>query len=55
MTGMVTGEEIEMGWPRMNCEQYTTREMDAGAHADAITVHMLEHNRDKLKKMGTKG
>jgi hypothetical protein len=53
MKGMVTGEEIETGWPRMNRKQYTTREMDAGARIDAITIHMLQHNKDKLEKMGT--
>ena len=52
MKGMVTGEEIESGWVKMNRKQYTTREMDAGARADSITIHMIEHNKDKLKRMG---
>lgn len=52
MKGMVTGEEIESGWAKMNRKQYTTREMDAGARRDSITVHMINHNKDKLKRMG---
>lgn len=48
MKGMVTGEEIESGWVKMNRKQYTTREMDAGARRDSITAHMIDHNNDKL-------
>jgi hypothetical protein len=51
-TGMVTGEEIETGWPRLNKKQWSTREMDAGARADTITVHVIEHNRDKILRIG---
>jgi hypothetical protein len=49
---MVTGEEIETAWPRMNKKQYSTREMDAGARVDAITIHVIEHNKDKIWRMG---
>lgn len=42
--GMVTGEEIESGWARLNHLQYPTREMHAGARADAITIHMIQSN-----------
>ena len=52
LMGMVTGEEIETGWPRINRKQYATREMDAGARTDALTVHIIEHNKDKIKRMG---
>ena len=51
MNGMVTGEEIESGWAKLNRKQYTTREMDAGARADSITVHMIEHNKEKVSKL----
>lgn len=50
--GMVTGEEIESGWARLNHLQYPTREMHAGARADNITIHMIQSNRDKIAKMG---
>ena len=49
---MVTGEEIETGWPRINKKQYSTREMDAGGRVDAITAHAIEHNKDKIKRLG---
>ncbi len=52
LTGMVTGEEIETGWPRINKKQYSTREMDAGGRVDAITAHAIEHNKDKIKRLG---
>jgi hypothetical protein len=50
--GMVTGEEIESGWARLNHLQYQTREMDSGARADSITIHMIQSNYDKVKSMG---
>jgi hypothetical protein len=50
--GMVTGEEIESGWARLNHLQYPTREMDAGARADSITIHMLQSNEDKVMAIG---
>jgi hypothetical protein len=50
--GMVTGEEIESGWARLNHLQYPTREMDAGARVDSITAHMLQSNSDKMRAMG---
>lgn len=50
--GMVTGEEIETGWAHLNHLQYSTREMDAGARADNITIHMLQINVDKKMAMG---
>jgi hypothetical protein len=50
--GMVTGEEIESGWARLNHLQYQTREMDSGARADSITIHMIQSNYDKIKAMG---
>ena len=50
--GMVTGEEIESGWARLNHIQYATREMDAGAWIDNITIHMIQSNLDKIKLMG---
>ena len=50
--GMVTGEEIESGWARLNHIQYATREMDAGAQVDNITIHMIQSNLDKINLMG---
>lgn len=50
--GMVTGEEIESGWATINHLQYPTREMDSGARADTITVHMIQLNKAKSDKMG---
>ena len=49
---MITGEEIESGWARLNHLQYATREMDAGARADTINVHMSQSNYEKLYHMG---
>jgi len=51
-TGMVTGEEVETAWKEHNHLQYYTREMNAGARADSITVHFLKHNQGKIDRMG---
>ena len=51
-TGMVTGEEIETSWAILNHLQYSIREMDSGARIDMITLHMLQINEDKNKKLG---
>lgn len=51
--GMVTGEEIETGWAKLNHLQYSIREMDAGARIDMITAHMLQINEEKIQKLGT--
>jgi hypothetical protein len=50
--GMVTGEEIETGWAKLNHLQYSIREMDSGARIDMITAHMLNMNQDKIDRMG---
>ena|ERR1700742_1110320 len=50
--GMVTGEEIETAWAKLNHIQYSLREMDAGGRIDMITIHMLEINKDKIDRMG---
>lgn len=52
LTGMVTGEEIETGWKRLNKKQYSIREMDAGGRIDSVTVQVIDHNADKIKRMG---
>jgi hypothetical protein len=52
---MRAGEEIETGWPHANREQYSTREMGAGARRDALTVHMLHMNMNKKNAMGRRG
>ena len=49
---MVTGEEIETAWAKLNHIQYSLREMDAGGRIDMITIHMLEINKDKIDRMG---
>ena len=49
---MFTGEDIETGWAKLNHIQYSTREMDAGARIDTITIHMLEINNEKVQRMG---
>jgi hypothetical protein len=47
--GKFTGEDIETGWARLNHCQYATREMDAGARIDSISIHMLQINKDKVE------
>src|ERR1700748_2844509 len=51
-TGMVGGEEVETTWVEPNHIQYVVREMNAGARADAITVHLLRNNEQKIFRMG---
>jgi hypothetical protein len=50
---MVSGEEIETSWARLNHLQYSIREMDAGARVDMITSHMLAANEEKMKNIGS--
>jgi hypothetical protein len=51
-TGMVSGEEVETGWVKLNYKQYDTREMDGGARRDELTAVIIEHNEQKLLVMG---
>jgi len=44
-------EEVEGHHKKGNRNQWSTREMDAGARQDTITVHMLNSNADKFNKM----
>ena len=50
--GWVSGEEVETSWSCLNKLQTSTREMDAGAWVDNITIHMIQSNLDKIKLMG---
>lgn len=52
LVGMRAGEEIETGWPHTNREQWSTREMGAGARRDTLTAHMLFMNLRKRNAMG---
>ena len=45
------GEEVESTWSHMDKEQWATREMDAGAREDTLSIHMHYNNAEKIKKM----
>ena len=50
--GVMTGEDVEGPWARLDGLQYTTREMGAGHRRDVISVNMNVWNDDKLKHIG---
>jgi hypothetical protein len=50
--GRMTGEDVESGWAKLNKEQWSSREMDAGSRRDDINMHMVTSNGDKIATMG---
>lgn len=51
--GRMAGEEVESPWAEFNKNQYSTREMDAGARRDTLDPHMDHHNRLKKEGLGS--
>ena len=49
--GRMTGEDVESGWAKLNKEQWSSREMDAGGRRDDINTHMETSNYDKIQTM----
>jgi hypothetical protein len=51
LMGVRVCEEVESTWFITNRHQWSTREMDAGARQDQITVCLLHMNKEKFNKM----